>query len=340
MADLSWLPEPLHHVALRVARADELCYSLAQENFAFSYSGPVELIERVSEGHCRMVVQAVKPVPPRIALLFSEAVSHLRAAIDNTLFHLAAAGHDGTLDPDKERAVYFPITQDAGKFTRWRKSMRQAGLPQLGEENALSERIRSLQPFADADRSIPHTDEAIAEVQGTEVHRVHPLLLLQDYSNTDKHRMLRVSVHKGVAEIDRMNGAAVERAWVDLGVGDQLSTTPVGQYMELSVSTFAALQRPATQVHVGPAAELNELISYVAHHLVPVLVTGQPRAQGLPLRMDLSAPGLTVAERIAGAGYESAQQRIQPVVELGLRVSNATPPRRYQQVIDEPGQPA
>lgn len=78
-------------MAMRLARADELAYELAEAALAWS-RGPddtgaqaIRQVER-TPGFYDVEVTSIRPVPPIAAMLFSEAVHHLRSAIDNVVF--------------------------------------------------------------------------------------------------------------------------------------------------------------------------------------------------------------------------------------------------------------
>ncbi|WP_344119116.1 hypothetical protein [Kocuria aegyptia] len=252
MAELSWLPEPLHPVAYRIGRADELGYQLGLESFQWSRSKPLARTRRRENGTEQLVVTGIRPVPPRISMMFSEAVNHLRAAIDNVVFHLAGQTEEGPLNVKREKAVAFPIYGDEGKYEEWCKTTRRR-VPQLTPGAQLGDRIRSLQPFASAGRAIASVEPRVAYLNGMEVHREHPLLLLQEYSNTDKHRALRVAVHRSLETVRGDNPAGDARPMRTIEVGDVLPSTRIGTPVFAEHSPFVAIERPGIEdVVVNP----------------------------------------------------------------------------------------
>ena len=78
------LPPDLVPVALRLARADEAVFEIADISSLWSMAGPLEMEQRRNGDRSTSVLTGIRPVPPRLWLLFSEAINHLRAAIDNT----------------------------------------------------------------------------------------------------------------------------------------------------------------------------------------------------------------------------------------------------------------
>ncbi len=82
MSRMDWLPPELHPVALRLARADQLTYELSLVLLSWSRGdgeGAVKLrqVERTS-GLYDVEVADIRQVPPIAAMLFSEAIGHLR----------------------------------------------------------------------------------------------------------------------------------------------------------------------------------------------------------------------------------------------------------------------
>lgn len=114
MGDVSeWLPVGLESVALRLARADQLIYELARGAFGWSSGDtPIDLgYEWVCPHRLNLVVRGVREIPPILPMLFSEAVNHLRAAIDNTVFYLVGQAHGGPLPQGKSWRSPCPSTR-------------------------------------------------------------------------------------------------------------------------------------------------------------------------------------------------------------------------------------
>ncbi len=88
---------------MRLARADELAYRLAEVALAWS-RGPVDegaltiqQVERTPDFY-DVEVTSIRPVPPVAAMLFSEAIHHLRSALDNVVFYMAEEGARAAAD--------------------------------------------------------------------------------------------------------------------------------------------------------------------------------------------------------------------------------------------------
>jgi hypothetical protein len=81
-------------------------------------------------------------------LLFSEAINHLRGAIDNTVWYLVEREHGPVTGP-AAGLVVMPIVKKEEALDDWAKKGEKAGLSALGP-NGVLKRVRSLQPFADS----------------------------------------------------------------------------------------------------------------------------------------------------------------------------------------------
>lgn len=85
---LWWLPEPLHHVAARIIRADSLACDLAAAISDWSMNADLQVVEerRGAEFECQ--IGHMRPIPPTVGLYFSEIMAHLRIIIDNAMWFL------------------------------------------------------------------------------------------------------------------------------------------------------------------------------------------------------------------------------------------------------------
>jgi hypothetical protein len=182
---VNWFPEALHPVALRLARADRLAYELGEVALAWS-RGPddqgalrLRQVER-TRGFYDVEVVSIRPVPPVAAMLFSEAVHHLRSAVDNVVFYMVEQDHGQPLTPQQERNVSMLVHDDEGSYNDRVKRLTSGkyALPVLGPGHALGMRIASLQPFnGDAEVSaIPPFLTLL--LSGAEAATAHPLSLL------------------------------------------------------------------------------------------------------------------------------------------------------------------
>ncbi|NHU47665.1 hypothetical protein [Rhodococcus sp. A14] len=147
--ETAWLPQELQSVALRLARADHATYQLGELSLAWSREALQMQGADRGNGQLDVVVSGVRPIPPLASMLFSEAINHLRAAVDNTLFHLVESARDVMVPEKQAREIAMPIHEDPEKFTNWQSQKHSKGLVELGPGTQLGDRIQSLQPYAD-----------------------------------------------------------------------------------------------------------------------------------------------------------------------------------------------
>ncbi|WP_445159830.1 hypothetical protein ACTXG5_16515 [Mycobacterium sp. Dal123C01] len=322
---LDWLPAELAPVAMRLARADELQYDLADLCFAWSHHAFDFEQVRTDDGLLDLVVSAIRPIPPAIPMLVSEAVNHMRAAIDNVVFYLVEQARGSALPPEQARKVAMPIWQSAADLTNWANRTAKH-VPELGTGTTLFTRIESLQPYRSL-AVVTSLPIELATVMGlTDLHGVHPLLLLQGYSNEDKHRIIRPALWRAVVTRDDQPFMTQNLQWQEVQVGDVVSSgVREGNPVEVASRTAVCIQRPDGQVWVGPGSELSQIHGFVADVLIPKLVTGAPANPALPRYVDLSDNGETDEQRINAGRDESAHDRAgrEAVAQL---MADDTPP--------------
>jgi len=266
---LDWLPEPLQPVAMRMARADELIFELAQVAFAWSRGpngeGPLELrqVER-RPGVLDVEVTSIRPVPPAASALFSEVVHHMRSALDNTVFFLVEAARGGPLTGHQVRAVSMPICDDEKVFQNNVGKLAKKGIHELDVDTTLGQRVASLQPFADP-VAVPAISPLLAAEMGDpNPDQQHPLVLLRDYSNEDKHRAFRIAACRALIQSSRDLKGTRRMGMRPIAVGDVVDVVrkDVPELMDI----FSALhvQRP-NGVWVSPVAELDHIWQHVAY---------------------------------------------------------------------------
>jgi len=108
-----------------------------------------------------------------VALILGDAVHNLRSALDHLAYQLALLHTNGNIA--KPHRVQFPITDTADKF-------RQDCDRYMGEIAPLQiAEIERLQPY--------HGTQGLPE-SGWSGPYLHPLALVRDLSNDDKHRLL------------------------------------------------------------------------------------------------------------------------------------------------------
>lgn len=113
----------------------------------------------------RAVFTVLKELPDSWSILLGEIIYNLRSALDHLVYEASALDEDGKPLTGTE----FPIFMDEGLF-RKRAPYRMRGL-----NDATRALVEKYQPFAHGDPNI-----------------IHYLWLLQQLSNTDKHRLLNI----------------------------------------------------------------------------------------------------------------------------------------------------
>jgi len=123
VTDPTWLPEALQPAVVRLGRVDDLIYEMGDLAGSWSQAALTLRQSRRGEGRFRASVESVRPVPPIAALLFSEAVNHLRAVLDNAVWHLVVT-HSEPLGEQAARKVALPIYRDSTSFAAWAEQVR------------------------------------------------------------------------------------------------------------------------------------------------------------------------------------------------------------------------
>ncbi|MFV9454734.1 hypothetical protein ACNJ7E_14970 [Rhodococcus sp. NM-2] len=119
--------------------------------------------------------------PNEWGLILGDILTNLRAALDHTLFsHISARQ---TLTDQEAKSIQFPILDDVSKWEKWEK--RNADWV----EPAVAQAILAAQPFKSDDLSD------------------HPVWVLNQLVNYDKHRTLHVVAHRGEATFDKRSAS-------------------------------------------------------------------------------------------------------------------------------------
>lgn len=332
---LDWLPPALYPVALRIARADECAFQIGELAAQWSFDGPLDLVEVQTGDRSSMRVRGIRPIPPRIHLLFSEAVNHLRAALDNVVWHFVDS-EQGPVTGRAAHRVNLPIVDDEKAFADWQRDRLKVGLTAFGSTTALGQRVHDLQPFVDQAASIPSMRPELSPLMDTPVEMVHPLKLLQGYSNQDKHRMIRVCLPRtSGGRVDQISPRS--RRFTELEIGHIVAEGRRGEYIEVEQTTGVMVQRPDPfAALVSPGQEISRLTTYVAHTAVPLLVTGLALPGSLPLSVDLDDSGLTDLQRLQAGGRESAGTRLnRRMFTMSIEAANR-PPQIPPVIVEDP----
>jgi len=304
---LDWLPTELASVTLRLARADELEYQLGWECLNWSLHALEMKQVRRADGLIDVVVERVRPIPPVVSMLFSEVINHLRAAIDNVMFHLVESLRGATLPPDAAFQVAMPIQQSGADLSAW-SNRRKRKVPELGAGTDLYDRIEKLQPYKSLAVATAISADFEPFVGKMNLHGVHPLTLLQGYSNGDKHRAIRLAAARTIINGRRPGQYNITAQPVDVGfvIAGGLDDKPG----EIDPRSAVHVQRPDSAIWVAPGMELAQIHTYVADVVIPTLVTGAPVSPSLPRQLRLDDSGETVDERLRAGGGEPADNRV------------------------------
>jgi hypothetical protein len=325
-----WLPRELAYVALRLARADELQEHLGRACLNWS-TNALELKQiRRPDGLLDVVVSHVRPIPPIVELLFSEIVNHLRSAIDNVVYYMVEMLR-GTPLSDGAHLVAMPIVQTADELEKW-ANRRAKLVPELACGTELYRRIESPQPYRSLAvvTAISAKFEQFERFTGPiELHGEHPLTLLQGYSNTDKHRAIRVAVGRTLEGLNQPTARRIEPGmnFRPFKPGDLVVEGLGPRPQPADFQTPAFMQRSDSDVWVSPAKELGKIHEYVAEVLIPHLVTGAATSRALPRHIRFDETGETAEERIEAGGHETADQRLAEEVRQEFWKACEDPPR-------------
>jgi hypothetical protein len=309
---------------MRLARADAAAYELSQVALAWS-RGPddggaitLQQVERIS-GTYEVEVASIRPLPPIAAMLLSEAVHHLRSAVDNVVFYVAEKEHGQALTPQQERIVSMLVHDQPEKFENAVKRLTTGknALPMFDQSATLGERIASLQPFNDG-ASLPSLSPVLAMLMGVEPVWAHPLALLRDYSNEDKHRAIRVGAAGVLTQVLNEDWQeSVVKGMRHVEVGTVLERVPKGAFTGMEISPALQVQRP-DGTWVGPGPELDGMARHVADIVIPTLLTGMALPDALPAQIDLGDNGETLAERLKQGSKARAHERARGIMAAAL----------------------
>ena len=304
------LPEELNSIALRLARVDECIFQVIELSAQWSFDAPVRLEQHERGGRYETVVANVRPLPPRLWLLFSEGIHHLRSSLDNAVWYLAQ-GEGGVTDANSW-LVDMPIASSAEQFVRWAKKRSQRGLKFADPLNPVGQRIVSLQPYSDADAVIPSRLPALAFC-GVESEMAHALTLLKDYSNADKHR--RILVAEGGSVITSADEALLSQnlQFQRLSPGKVVGSGTLGEFRFVEMQSAALVARTGSySALVSPGTELSLLRDYVRDTALPILLRGLYMPSAIPSQIELGDNGQDYAARIAAGSDVDAKQRFVP----------------------------
>lgn len=153
----------------KLSRGDEHFQALNQEYAKYQEAQPWKMSTERNDEATKFVLGIRFEVMPdflRWGLLIGETVYNYRCALDHMIYALAAQEAGGV--PTNARQLAFPITSSSALFKKARRSIK--GIPKGAQEV-----VAQLQPY-----------------QEKKEVRLHPLTLLRELNDIDKHRTLHV----------------------------------------------------------------------------------------------------------------------------------------------------
>jgi hypothetical protein len=162
--------EPLDGVLLRLDRAQEHIDAIDAELRRFLDRDPYEFLPPEPHPDLRQIwcwVKVKEQVPANCSAMASDAIHNMRALLDNLMYALAVK-HTGQDPPPFDGSIAFPIHT---KSTMWNPNSRKVG---------------SIDPRA---RAIVESFQPYHRGQGS---HEHPLWVLHELSNLDKHRFPQI----------------------------------------------------------------------------------------------------------------------------------------------------
>ncbi len=162
----------LEEVLLRLRWAEEQLMTL-ESDFAVLRSADLSppSVEVKEGGKVREYSVADMPeISSDLGLRLGDCIHNFRATLDNLAFTIASENNPGGLSSAERRAVSFPITDQRAAFRQASTRDAIAKMPRRAQAC-----IQRLQPFK----------------YGTEA-QTHPLFILRQLSNLDKHRSIPV----------------------------------------------------------------------------------------------------------------------------------------------------
>lgn len=304
------IPPELETIALRLAHVDSLIEQMIDLSVAWSKSSPVTLELHRTADTDRAIVTRIRTTPPAIVLLFSDAIHQLRACLDNAVWHLVAAAGTRPSGPTATR-VSFPVCEDEKRWREWSKSIERTGIAALAPGGKVSKRIHSLQPFVDTVSVVPERDVPILDaLSGSTPESAHALLLLQRYSNLDKHRALTVTATHGHQSRGDIPLSRQRDQIKEIRVGSVVASFPARSLVPLEANHGFAVKRPEPWVGTPQIiSELRRLYDYTRDVALPFLISGLFTPSPFPASINLGDSPTPVTQRISEGSWDTADKR-------------------------------
>lgn len=173
------MSHPMASCWAKIERANENIHNLRDEQSEFirSYLSSYGLRREYDPEAQELVVKAVGDdieINPRFSVLIGEIVHNLRSSLDHVVYALATQGKPPTVhDEPWTKEISFPVLIKTPKKGKKFEAACHAKIKCVPGRAVAT--LESLQPYRDGRAA-----------------EDHPLAILQDFSNTDKHRLLLV----------------------------------------------------------------------------------------------------------------------------------------------------
>jgi len=245
------MPHPLDGARLKLHRARAHVHTVDREVAAYLGTQPVQVEDRQERDgnrrHIQWVATSAHEPPPELGVIVGEWAHNVRGALDYTVYELVRR-ETGEDDP---RWTQFPIVVEEPRYAD-QERQRLRGAPDW----ALPV-FRGLQPFNDGEDA-----------------PWHPLAILGDISNRDKHRLVHTAAMQIAGSQARVSGTsmmAIHRLAQNPGTVDGervildavLDTDGDDFQIELNVQVSVALEQ-----YEIPIVPLLEGITYEADSIV------------------------------------------------------------------------
>lgn len=166
---LSVMSHPLDGIWAKLVRAEEHLDTLDVELEAYWDSDPGKVVRQFDPDDAMVTILSLKSRSPplRLSIIIGDCIHNLRSCLDHLAWQLVLAG--GSIPTTR---TAFPIFKDAGDYER---EVRNGRTAHRVPERALA-LIETLQPYHRRDDPT-----------------IHPLWVLRELSNIDKHRSLHLT---------------------------------------------------------------------------------------------------------------------------------------------------
>jgi hypothetical protein len=232
----------------KLTRAAQQSRHLIEHCEAFQASQPVQF-ETVWDGDAHIIYVRGRFPPPYLGLILGEVVHDLRSALDQVAWALAEQ-HAGTALENRKvaRAISFPIASTEQAFNS------HPAMPYFDPE-AWSV-MEPMQPF-----------------KNEKTPRVNPLAIVQEWANTDKHRVLRPALGQ-LRTDDLLLESSVQVDWnnVEMLVPDSTLIDPTEGLFRIRETEDAFIRLLPPPVYVVFASFVRDPPDPVYPEQLPTMV--------------------------------------------------------------------